>query len=80
MSHGASLLTRDSLGLTAMDLAEKGDHKECMQVNKRLLFKITLLCHIIFVGHSNTMLADKKSRQTLFPPCVFPLDLLFNPC
>ncbi len=36
VSHGASLLTRDSLGLTAMDLAEKGDHKECMQVNKSL--------------------------------------------
>ncbi len=32
VEHGGSLLTRDSLGLTAMDLAEKGDHKECMMV------------------------------------------------
>lgn len=34
VEHGSSLLARDNLGLTAMDLAEKGDHQECMKVGK----------------------------------------------
>ena len=29
---GANLLARDHLGLTAMDLAEKSEHKESMEV------------------------------------------------
>ena len=33
VSFGANLLARDHLGLTAMDLAEKGEHKECMEVS-----------------------------------------------
>ncbi len=36
LESGASLLDRDALGLTPMDLAEKGDHKECMEVRKAM--------------------------------------------
>ena len=32
IGSGASLLLRDHLGLTALDLAEKGRHEQCMQV------------------------------------------------
>lgn len=32
VAHGADLLARDSGGLTALDLAEQGQHHECMQI------------------------------------------------
>ena len=32
LEAGANLLIRDSLGLTALDLAEKADHQEVMTV------------------------------------------------
>ena len=38
---GANLLARDHLGLTAMDLAEKSEHKESMEVRQNCLEPFT---------------------------------------
>ncbi|KAG8262247.1 hypothetical protein J6590_056310 [Homalodisca vitripennis] len=35
LAHNADLLARDSAGLTPLDIAEKGEHAECMQVLKQ---------------------------------------------
>jgi hypothetical protein len=35
VDQGANLLARDHLGLTAMDLAEKSEHKEAMQARRK---------------------------------------------
>ena len=34
LEHGANLTSRDSNGMTALDLAETGDHSECMHLLK----------------------------------------------
>lgn len=34
LDHGADLLAKDANGLTALDLAEQGEHTQCMAVLK----------------------------------------------
>lgn len=34
LDHGADLLAKDANGLTALDLAEQGEHTQCMTVLK----------------------------------------------
>lgn len=34
LDHGADLLAKDANGMTALDLAEYGDHEQCMAVLK----------------------------------------------
>lgn len=36
IESGANLLVRDNLGLTPLDLADKGDHQQCMEVRNAL--------------------------------------------
>ncbi|RZF34102.1 hypothetical protein LSTR_LSTR009743, partial [Laodelphax striatellus] len=35
LAHNGDLVSRDSCGMTALDIAEKGEHAECMQVLKQ---------------------------------------------
>jgi ankyrin repeat protein len=35
LAHGADLMARDNSGLTPLDIAEKGEHIQCMLILKQ---------------------------------------------
>ena len=47
MDYGADLLAQDSGGLTALDLAEQGEHQHCMEVLRKAAGKLKIFQFLI---------------------------------
>ena len=50
VAHKGDLMAQDSAGMTPLDIAEKGEHAECMQVLKQAAGKSNCIHHITTIA------------------------------